>query len=179
MGCHKRNSCYNGRLHPLPLWGWWLIFCGSTFSQDCKRRDLCRYFLLELVNLKLTQKELWTRLAVMCHGRTTNLHRVTQIQQNQKCNPMSHILWEFRNKLILSSHDNVITLSFPTKPSFGSAMCDNNNETSSSMSMQPSLTIQHMIVQGQVQDLHLSLVHTRLGTGWDPTLAANTVVTGA
>ncbi len=51
----------------------------------------------------------------MCCGGTTHLCHMTQKQQNQKCVPMSHPFWEFKNKPILLHHDNVIMSSFPTK----------------------------------------------------------------
>ncbi len=90
IGCCKRNSHCNGQLHQLPLRWWRLIFCGSTFSQDCKRRELCRFFLLELVNLKLLQKISKISSQVLQAYNTPLSH--DQIWQNQKCCPTPHFL---------------------------------------------------------------------------------------
>ncbi len=51
----------------------------------------------------------------MCCGHATHLCHVTQIQQNEKCGPMSHFFGEFNNEPILLCHDNAINNSMPAK----------------------------------------------------------------
>ncbi len=104
MPCFKRNYHFNGQLSLLPLQQWWLILCGS-FSWDCEGKKVVvghvSYFLFDLANLKLSQKNLKNKNSIhvpwVCGTPPSYDSDMTKSKM-----PLHVILfWDFNDKHIL------------------------------------------------------------------------------